>query len=403
MPARERSCSDSRRSVTISLAFANSGGVNINGAAIAGPGPVERIPHIISMALSDVADLGGGELTGDGGVNITGASILRDAREGDITLADGPNLAKSLTDCNASAVMVPHGVEPEGVSYITVGNVHASFARIVAHFRPGCGMCATGVSPAAHVSDTAKIGVGVSIHPGASVGDEVEIGDGCTIHSGVHILARTLLGSDVTIFPNAVLHENTVVGDRVVIHAGAVIGAYGFGYETIDGRHVRSAQLGYVELGDDVEIGANTTIDRGTYGPTRIGEGTKIDNLVMIAHNCSLGKHNILCSQVGIAGSCTTGDYVVMAGQVGLRDHVHIGTRAVLGAKAGVMSDIPEGAVFLGIPATPEREQAVKQAAWSKLPEMRKQFKALQKQVAQLSARIEQEPAEDGREAAFGP
>ena len=156
-------------------------------------------------------------------------------------------------------------------------------------------------------------------------------------------MAGSQIGQDVTIFPNAVLYEDTVVGPRCVIHANAVLGAYGFGYGFADGRHVLSAQLGNVVLGADVEIGAGTTIDRGTYGPTVIGEGTKIDDLVMVAHNCRIGRHNMLCSQVGIAGSTTTGDYVVMAGQVGVRDHVHIGTGAVLGAMAGVTNDVPDG------------------------------------------------------------
>jgi UDP-3-O-[3-hydroxymyristoyl] glucosamine N-acyltransferase len=141
-----------------------------------------------------------------------------------------------------------------------------------------------------------------------------------------------------------------------------------------------------VILGADVEIGAGSTIDRGTYGPTVIGEGTKIDDLVMVAHNCRIGRHNMLCSQVGVAGSTTTGDYVVMAGQVGVRDHVHIGDRAVLGAKAGVSNDVPEGARIFGIPATPERDQKLKQAAFSKLPEMRKQLKMLQRIVDKLAA-----------------
>ena len=234
------------------------------------------------------------------------------------------------------------------------------------------------------------LGPDVVVHPGATIGDDVTIGARTVIHSGVRLLNGCRIGSDVTIYPNAVLYEGTLVGNRVIVHAGAVIGAYGFGYETVEGLHKRSAQLGNVEIGDDVEIGANTTIDRGTYGPTRIGEGTKIDNLVMIAHNCAIGRHNLICSQVGIAGSCTTGDYVVMAGQVGLRDHLTIGNRAVLGAKAGVMNDIPDGAVFVGIPATPEREQRVKQAAWARLPEMRKEFLALQKQLANLVARVDE-------------
>jgi len=179
-----------------------------------------------------------------------------------------------------------------------------------------------------------------------------------------------------------------VIGNRVTIHAGVVLGAYGFGYETVDGQHRLSAQLGYVVVGDDVEIGAGTTIDRGTYGPTSIGEGTKIDNLVMIGHNCRIGRHNLLCSQVGIAGSATTGDYVVMAGQVGLRDHIDVGDRAVLGAKCGVMNHVPADSVYFGYPATADREQLLKQAALSKLPEMRKQFKALQKQVAEMAEKL---------------
>ena len=207
-------------------------------------------------------------------------------------------------------------------------------------------------------------------------------------------MAGSQIGQDVTIFPNAVLYENTIVGPRCVIHANAVLGAYGFGYGFVDGRHVLSAQLGNVVLGADVEIGAGSTIDRGTYGPTMIGEGTKIDDLVMVAHNCRIGRHNMLCSQVGIAGSTTTGDYVVMAGQVGVRDHVHIGDRAVLGAMAGVTNDVPDGSRMIGIPATPERDQKVKQAAFSKLPEMRRQLKQLQRAVDALLG-----PVAGGRQA----
>jgi UDP-3-O-[3-hydroxymyristoyl] glucosamine N-acyltransferase len=198
------------------------------------------------------------------------------------------------------------------------------------------------------------------------------------------VMAGSKIGPDVTIYANAVLYENTIVGARCVIHAGAVLGAYGFGYCCEEGRHQLSPQLGNVILEADVEIGAGTTIDRGTYGSTIIGEGTKIDNLVMVAHNCRIGRHNMLCAQVGIAGSTTTGDYVVMAGQAGVRDHVHVGARAMLGAKAGVMNDVPDDARVVGIPATPEREQMVKQAVFSRLPEMRQQLKKLQRTVDQL-------------------
>ena len=190
----------------------------------------------------------------------------------------------------------------------------------------------------------------------------------------------------MTIYPNAVLYENTIVGDRSVIHAGAVIGAFGFGYKMVGGQYQLSAQLGYVEIGCDVEIGACSTVDRGTYSATIIGDGTKIDNQVMIAHNCHIGRHNMICSQVGIAGSTTTGDYVVMAGQVGVRDHVHIGERAVLGAQSGVANDVPEGAHMLGAPAVPLRQQKVQFAHLSRLPEMRQQIKELQRLVEALTA-----------------
>lgn len=342
----------------------------------------------MDLALGDIANLVGGQLNGDAGIPITGAAIIRDANVGDITLADKAQLASQLADCRAAAVLVPPDVTPAGVPFVTVSNVHASFAKIVEHFRPQTNHQSYGVSAAAHISQSAKLGRDVVVYPTVTIGDDVQIGEGCIIHPGVHILAGSRIGKNVTLYPNVVLYENTVIGDRVIIHAGAVLGAHGYGYETIDGRHILSAQLGYVSIGDDVEIGAGATIDRGTYGPTSIGEGTKIDNLVMIGHNCRIGRHNLLCSQVGIAGSTTTGDYVVMAGQVGVRDHIEIGDRAILGAKCGVMNSVPAGSIYFGYPATADREQLLKQAALSKLPEMRKQFKVLQKQVAELAEKL---------------
>lgn len=338
----------------------------------------------MSMYLGEIATLVGGHLHGDAALPITGAAILRDATEGDITLADHHH-ARQLAECRATAVLVPQDLQPTGKPFVAVSDVHASFAKIVEQFRPNNACRALGVSVAAHVGKTARLGPNVTVHTGASIGENVEVGAGTVIHPGVRILDGCRIGQNTIIYPNVTLYENTIIGNRVLIHAGAVIGAYGFGYQMSQGRHERSAQLGNVEIGDDVEIGANTTIDRGTYGPTVIGEGTKIDNLVMIAHNCRIGRHNLICSQVGIAGSCTTGDYVVMAGQVGLRDHIQIGDRVMIGAKSGVMSSISEPGSWLGIPATPEREQMVKQAALAKLPEMRKEFKALLRQLTELS------------------
>jgi UDP-3-O-[3-hydroxymyristoyl] glucosamine N-acyltransferase len=338
--------------------------------------------------LAELAVLVDGQVVGDGRLMIVGAATVRDAEPGQITLVDQAEKAHLLEQCLAAAVVAPRDFVPKALPAIQVDDVHRAFAAIVSHFCPQRTAARSGISSLAAVSPTATIGNDVDIYPFATIGDGVTIGDGSTIHSGVHVLAGSQIGDNVTIFPNAVLYENTIVGPRCLIHANAVLGAYGFGYGFVEGRHVLSAQLGNVILGADVEVGAGTTIDRGTYGPTSIGEGTKIDDSVMIAHNCRIGRHNMLCSQVGVAGSTTTGDYVVMAGQVGVRDHVHIGDGAVLGAMAGVTNDVPPGARMIGIPATPERDQKIKQAAFSKLPEMRRQLKQLQRAVDALAKEL---------------
>lgn len=342
----------------------------------------------MQATLAQLAALVDGHLIGDGDVVIHDAAPLQDAGPGHVTLVDGDEKNHNLAGCRAAAAIAPRSFVPCGLPAIQVDDVHRAFALVIRHFRPQRPRRRIGVSPLAVVSPTARLEDDVDVHPLATIGDDVTIGAGTTIHSGVQILAGSRIGPGTTIFPNAVLYENTVVGPRCTIHAGAVLGAYGFGYAMVEGRHELSPQLGNVVLGADVEIGAGTTIDRGTYGPTVIGEGTKIDDLVMVAHNCRIGRHNMLCSQVGIAGSTTTGDYVVMAGQVGVRDHVRIGHRAVLGAMAGVINDVPDGSRMIGIPATPERDQKVKQAAFSKLPEMRRQLKQLQAKVDRLLGQL---------------
>jgi len=338
--------------------------------------------------LAVLAELVGGRLfqQGAGDTTIEGAATLADAGPGDISLLDNVEKAHRLARSRSGAVVVPRDFAPDHPPAIQVDDVHAAFATIVAHFRPSRVAARIGVSPLAAVSRSARLDEDVDVHPGATVGDDARIGPHSTIHAGAKIGAGCKLGAGVTIYPNAVLYENTIVGDRSVIHAGAVLGAFGFGYKMVGGQFQLSAQLGHVEIGCDVEIGACSTIDRGTYSATIIGDGTKIDNQVMIAHNCRIGRHNMICSQVGIAGSTTTGDYVVMAGQVGVRDHVHIGAGAVLGAQSGVVNDVPDGAQMLGAPAVPIRQQKIQFAHLSRLPEMRQQIKELQRQIEALTA-----------------
>ncbi len=340
----------------------------------------------MAVTLAALARLVEGRLIGDGSIEILGAATLRDADRGDITLVDKNEKAEQLAATLARAAVVPCGFEHDRLTMpaLEVADVHRAFTQIVMHLRPPRTTARIGISPHARVSPSARIAADVDVHPGATIGDEVQIGSGSTIHSGAHVMAGCRLAERVTLYPNVVLYENTVVGADTMIHSGSVVGSHGFGYRLADGRHQPSAQLGHVEIGASVEIGACTTIDRGTYGPTKIGEGTKIDNLVMIAHNCRIGRHNMICSQVGIAGSTSTGDYVVMAGQVGVRDHVHIGDGAVLAAMAGITNDVAAGARMLGVPATPEREQKLRLATIAKLPEMRKKLNQLERALAEL-------------------
>ncbi|MCE9603361.1 MAG: UDP-3-O-(3-hydroxymyristoyl)glucosamine N-acyltransferase [Planctomycetia bacterium] len=360
----------------------------------------------MAHTLGELARLVDGIVHGDPHQPITGASPIMTAAAGELTLIDKPERLKKLAGSRAAAVLAPPAViEACGTSLpvaaIEVADAHGAFAKIIAAFRPQRASSSVGISPQAVISPSARVAAGVDIHPGAVIGAEVEIETGAVIHSGAQIMAGSKIGEGTVVFPNAVLYENTIVGPRSIIHAGAVLGAYGFGYKLVAGKHQLTSQLGHVELGSDVEVGANMTIDRGTYGPTRIGEGTKLDDQVMIGHNCVIGKHNLICSQVGIAGSTSTGDYVVMAGQAGLRDHIHIGDKAVLGAMSGVMNDVAAGAVMLGIPATPERDQMLILATVQKLPEMRKQIKALEKSLAQLLAsQAVQAPRTDDQAAA---
>ena len=346
-----------------------------------------------AATLAELAQEVGAEVTGDGSVMITDAGPLGDATTGMIVLADHEDRLTKAIDSSAAAVVAPRRVDVGAKPAILVDDVHAVFSKIVTHFHPEYVTPVVGISPAAIIDPSATLSPKANIHPGAVIGPGATIGDGATIHSGAIVSANCTVADDAILFANATLYPGVSIGERTLIHAGAVIGAYGFGYSQSAGRHVLTAQLGAVQVGADVEIGAGACIDRGVYGPTRIGEGTKIDNLVQIGHNCQIGRHNLICSQVGIAGSTQTGDYVVMAGQTGVRDHVTIGHGAQLGAKCGVSNDVPAGTSMLGIPAVPERMQKLRFAAIAKLPEMRKAFKTMRKQIAELEARIaEAEP-----------
>lgn len=350
------------------------------------------MPTTRTTTLAALADLVGGRIQGEPAPPITAALPLYDAAPGCITLVDNDLRLKELAECPAAAVVAPPGIEIPGLPTLVCENPHAAFAAIVAHFKSPRQAPLPGVHPTAVVAATATVDASASVAAGVVIGERTMVGAGVQIHPNVVIGADCRVGDNTVLFANCTLYDDVVLGDRCRIHAGAVIGADGFGYSQVDGRHVLSAQLGGVELGDDVDIGAAATVDRGVYGPTRIGDGSKIDNLVQIAHNCQIGRHNLICSQVGVAGSTTTGDYVVMGGQVGVRDHVHIGAGAMLGAKAGVSNNVADGARVLGAPAIAERDQKLQFAAVAKLPAMRKEFKQMRQTVARLERAVEEQP-----------
>ena len=333
-------------------------------------------------------------------LKITSASTLETATGGAITLVDSIERLPSLTKSAAAAAIVPTGAGPQDRPTIEVSDVHQAFAIIIQHFRPQRTQRRLGVSPQAAIDPSARLAGNVEVLPLAFVGPDVELAEGVVLHPGVRIGAGCKIGAGTTIFSNAVLYDDTVVGKDCIIHSNAVLGAFGFGYKPDAAGLILSSQLGWVELGDHVEVGAGTTIDRGTYGPTIIGSGTKIDNLVMIAHNCRIGQHNMICSQVGVAGSTSTGEWVIMAGQCGLRDHIHIGDGAVLGARSGVSNDVPAKHTVLGEPAIDLKQRKLQLASMSKLPEMRKQVKRLLKRVEELEQGARSSSEESSSKAA---
>jgi UDP-3-O-[3-hydroxymyristoyl] glucosamine N-acyltransferase len=339
--------------------------------------------------VEQLAALVRGRLVGDGSVAIRAARPVGEAGPGDITFIENERYAKLLRGSPASAAIVgPHfkrATADPGLPVIEVDDPIVAFLAVRSHLVGARTTRRAGVHALAYVAPTARLGPGVAVYPFAYVGDETEVGEGSTLYPGAVVGDRCKLGRDVVIHPNAVLYDEVTLGDRAEIHSGTVIGGDGFGYRLVDGRHVKIPQTGRVEIGDDVEIGANCTVDRATFEATRIGEGSKIDNLVMIGHNNQIGRHNLLCGQVGIAGSCRTGDHVVMAGQAGIKDRTEIGDRVVVGAQAGVHRNISSDQQVLGSPAIPVREQRRLFQLIARLPEMSRQLRELADQVARLS------------------
>jgi UDP-3-O-[3-hydroxymyristoyl] glucosamine N-acyltransferase len=331
--------------------------------------------------VRELAALVGGDVHGDGDLAIHAARGVTEAGFGHITFAETDKHLTDLHSSPASAAVVPTTAPANGKALIRVSDPRAAFLVIAGHLHRRPDPPPHGIDPLAAIHPTASFGPGVSVYPFAVVGEGCIVGARCRIDPGAVIGRDCRLGDDVRLFPHAVLYDGTILGHRVVVHAHAVIGADGFGYQFQNGQHVKVPQLGHVEIADDVEIGAGTTIDRGTYGPTRVGTGTKIDNLVMIGHNCQIGRHNILVGQVGLAGSCETGDFVVIAGQAGIADHIRLGAGSVIGAQTGVAKDVPPNQRMFGTPALPLQDQKRIVASLANLPSLRKRLRVVEKHL----------------------
>ncbi len=349
------------------------------------------------MTLLEIATLVDGMLIGvpknvAEKVTISNVLPLDQTLPGTLTLLDNSRNAHLLVQCPASAAIVAESdvdailkaCKEKSPILVAVSDPHSAFERLIEAVRPLKTKPTPGIDARSAIGDNVQIGRDVSVGPYVSIAANCVIGDRTVLHAGVRLMADCVIGRDCELFPNAVLYPRTILEDRILVHGGVVLGGFGFGYRQVEGRHQRTAQLGWTHIESDAEIGANSTIDRGTYGATKVGVGTKIDNLVQVGHNVRVGPHNLICSQAGIAGSASTGSHVVLGGQVGVRDHIHLGDRCMAGAQSGIVADVPAESVVVGSPAAPRKESLQSMLALQRLPEMRKQLRQLQSEVENL-------------------
>jgi UDP-3-O-[3-hydroxymyristoyl] glucosamine N-acyltransferase len=329
-------------------------------------------------------------LRGDGRRTIHGVATLEEAREGHLAFLSNPRYEKLLQTTQASAVVLrPNVAAPPHLDLIQVEDPYAAITALLVtlhgyrkhrRLRPA--------SDSAFIDPSASIGANATIYPGVTIDEEVQIGAHAVIYPGCYIGPRCRIGDDLTLYPNVVIYEDTIIGHRVTIHAGTVVGEDGLGYAPVNGAWLKIPQIGIVEIGDDVEIGSNCSIDRATLGRTIIGAGTKLSNLIAIGHGTHIGEHCMLVAQVGLAGSVQVGHHVTMAGQSGAVGHIRIGDRATVGARAGVTNNVPDGETVLGEPAIPIRDMRRQVAYVMRLPELNDTVRRLEKQVVELEARL---------------
>lgn len=343
----------------------------------------------MNKTVKEIAEIVEGRVIGPEDVTITGASGIKEAKKGDVTFVANRKYLSLLGSTQASAVIVSRDItNSSAAALIQVDNPSLAFARIVLLIGPELVQFSCGIHPTAVIGKNVKLGKSVSVQPYAVIEQGVEIGSRTVIGAGVYIGHFTQIGKDCFLCPKVVIRERIKIGDRAIIHSGSVIGGDGFGFATVKGVHHKIPQIGTVEIGDDVEIGANVTIDRARFDKTYIGNGVKIDNLVQIAHNVIIGDNSIIVAQVGVSGSTVIGKNVVIAGQAGLIGHITVGDNAIIGGKAGVTKDVPANTHVSGFPAREKREDMKALAYLKKQPETLKQIRELERRLKELEERL---------------
>ena len=334
------------------------------------------------MKLSEIASLIHGEVIGNGNVEIRDVAKIEDAQQGHITFLASLKYAKYLKDSKASAIITPRDFEAAGdIPIVRTENPYYAFMQTIALFHPPAPLIEKGIHPSAVIGERTELGKDLSIGPHVFIGRECRIGDGTVLMPSVVIGDGVHIGDGCVIHANVSLREKVVIGNRVVIHNGAVIGSDGFGFAPEAGIYHKIPQIGTVVIEDDVEIGANTTIDRATMGETIIKKGAKLDNLIQVGHNCTIGENTVIAGQAGLSGSTHIGKGVRVGGQVGFAGHLDVGDGAAVGAQSGVNKSIPPGLYVFGYPARPHMEEFRIQAVIKKLPQLQKELMDLKKKI----------------------
>ena len=342
------------------------------------------------MTVAEIARLVGGVVEGDADLEIRAGNAVAAAAADEIAFVQGDRVEQAQ-NAAAGCLLVPSDAATlDGKTFIRVEQPRNAFAKALQALHPPT-QPAEGIHPSAVVAASVKLAEGVAVEPGAVIDEDVEIGAGCVIGARVVIGRGCRIGAGCRLFVGVVLYPGVRLGDRVILHSGCIVGADGFGYALEGDHYEKFPQIGTVEVGDDVEFGANVCVDRGALGATTIGAGTKLDNLVHIGHNCRIGRHVVIAAQTGLSGGCVVEDYVVMGGQVGMGEQAHIGAKAHIGGQAGVLPHrrIPPGQTVWGTPSRPHREYLKKQALVERLPKVVAKLREIEKR---LDAASEGEP-----------